>query len=344
MKFHSALLSLTAVVSSWLFAAHAVVADADVDDAVLDCYEVRPSCSLILEFHPKTSRRFFRRKLSGAADVEEDVEEEQEEVEDISVQLMRQADDSQRDFLEKFGSLYDTTQLWIVNALVARDVPAVALGSISDRDDIKAISLADGHQKDRDNVFEQDDEVADPGAFFNTPLEDDGWNRHLEEESDHADLPPHIQANGIADLWKVARGEGVRFAVSSTGIIAAHEAFATAFDPPVIDEGIPDYSHVWFDSIVNNEEPLDVFGVGSHLGGVMVGGTRNIGVAPDGKLLACRSIDSTFKDTVSAVVQCFQWFLAPRGDSSKRPDVVIGKEIVGTVLCILKTCGKKFLS
>lgn len=164
-------------------------------------------------------------------------------------------------------------------------------------------------------------------------------------------MPQAVQAVGSVewnlawvhapDLWALGyTGQGIVYANADTGVQWDHPALKGQYRG--WDGVAADHNYNWWDGVrspipgvssvcgVAGLTPCDDHGHGTHTTGTAVGtliGTRQIGMAPGAKWIACRNMaDGVGRP--STYLSCFQFFLAPTDlngsnpDPSKRPDVV----------------------
>ncbi len=81
------------------------------------------------------------------------------------------------------------------------------------------------------------------------------------------------------------------------------------------------HTNCWRDAISNQTTPYDDNNHGTHTMGTAVG-ANGIGVAPGAKWIACKAFNSAGSGSQTAILTCFDWFLAPGGSTANAPDVV----------------------
>ncbi|MFQ5460332.1 MAG: S8 family serine peptidase [Anaerolineae bacterium] len=191
-------------------------------------------------------------------------------------------------------------QFWVTNAL-AVEADEATLRALATRSDVAQVTL------------EGELAVADPPPEAPPPDPD-------------ALAVPDVAERGLReinadDVWRMGyEGEGAVVAVTDTGAIHTHPALAAAYRGA--EEG---HDYNWFDAIKASEKPVDVNSHGTHVTGIVVGKqrSRQIGVAPKAKWIACRLIEQR-SGPDSAALACLQWVLAPTkvdGKTDPRPDL-----------------------
>ena len=139
-----------------------------------------------------------------------------------------------------------------------------------------------------------------------------------------------IKADQVWATYGVT-GAGVVVAVNDTGVKWDHEALKNQYRG--WDGASADHTYSWHDAIhtsihssscgVDTPAPCDDYGHGTHVAGIIAGQTlvNQIGVAPGAKWIACRNMDNGY-GTPATYLECFQWFLAPGGDSDQAPHII----------------------
>ena len=150
-----------------------------------------------------------------------------------------------------------------------------------------------------------------------------------------------IQANRV---WEEGHlGEGVIIGTQDTGTEWDHPALINSYAGySKNQDGEIDHNFAWHDAIreispLHNETnptadnnpcgldssiPCDDFGHGTYVVGITTGDDGNgnqIGVAPQAKWVACRSMERGWGKP-SSYIECFEWFLAPTDISGNNPD------------------------
>ncbi len=175
-------------------------------------------------------------------------------------------------------------------------------------------------------------ELLDELAGFN------GINRfYLEEIFAVPDIQPVTQDEAIQavewgvgkinadDAWALGyNGTGLVVANIDTGVRYTHTALNNKYRGKNGD-GTYTHTYSWYDPTgTYGSTPGDNNGHGTHTAGTMVGddGSANqVGVAPGAKWIACKGCSSS-SCASNHLLACFDWMLAPGGNSSLRPNVV----------------------
>ncbi|MCG8351424.1 MAG: S8 family serine peptidase [Chloroflexales bacterium] len=111
-------------------------------------------------------------------------------------------------------------------------------------------------------------------------------------------------------------GSGIVVGNMDSGVRATHEALAGNYRC----SGGSD-ANCWLDAVNDRASPYDDNGHGTHTMGTAVG-SGGIGVAPGAQWIACKAFNSGGGGSQTDILECFDWFLAPGGDSANAPDVV----------------------
>ncbi len=136
----------------------------------------------------------------------------------------------------------------------------------------------------------------------------------------------HINAN---DAWAAGfRGEGMVVGSIDTGVRYTHEALFEQYRGNL--GGSLNHNFNWWDAVYGSNQPVDHYGHGTHVTGIMVGtdGSGNeIGVAPGAEWIACNAFDNKSASAAN-LLECAQFMLAPTNLSwgspnpSMRPHVI----------------------
>lgn len=127
------------------------------------------------------------------------------------------------------------------------------------------------------------------------------------------------------DVWALGyKGQGLVVANIDTGVRYTHAALRNQYRGNN-GNGTFTHSYSWYDPTgTYPSAPGDNNGHGTHTMGTMVGddgGGNQIGVAPGATWIACKGCSSS-SCAASTLSACFNWMLAPGGDTAKRPQVV----------------------
>ncbi|NOK61714.1 MAG: hypothetical protein GFH27_549313n122 [Chloroflexi bacterium AL-W] len=112
-------------------------------------------------------------------------------------------------------------------------------------------------------------------------------------------------------------GSGVVVGGMDTGVRSTHEALAGNYKCAGTSN-----SACWLDAVNGQLSPYDDQGHGSHTMGTAVG-SGGIGVAPGAEWIACKAFNSFGGATGTDILECFDFFLAPGGNPTNAPDIVI---------------------
>lgn len=178
------------------------------------------------------------------------------------------------------------------------------------------------------------DEVANVVTDLALRQKSIGTRIHTTEASARG-VGVNITSTGAEAVWAMGiKGADIVIAGQDTGVDWDHPALINHYRGSVRG-GV---SHIgnWHDSIrttisgstnpcgLNSAEPCDDHGHGTHTVGTMLGhdGADNIiGMAPEAKWIACRNMDNGYGKP-STYIECYEWFIAPAGDSSLAPHVI----------------------
>ncbi|MFQ5857604.1 MAG: S8 family serine peptidase [Anaerolineae bacterium] len=153
--------------------------------------------------------------------------------------------------------------------------------------------------------------------------------------------PWGIASIGAPLVWgRGIRGQGIVVAGADTGVDWDHEALVEQYRG--WSGGGADHNYNWHDAIHDNDshtpdgnscgfdslEPCDDNGHGTHtIGTATGGGTREIGVAPRARWIACRNMEAGF-GTPASYVECFQFFLAPTAFDGRDPQPDLAPHVI----------------
>jgi subtilisin family serine protease len=149
----------------------------------------------------------------------------------------------------------------------------------------------------------------------------------------------NIEQTNAPLVWNEGiTGEGIVVGLLDTGFVM-HPAISGKYRGNN-GNGTFDHNYNWFDGCDLHScptEPCDKNGHGTHVTGTIVGGDGpgpnspdnlyDIGIAPGAKFISCRSF-AFGGGTVSEVLRCCEWFLAPtdlsgaNSDPARRPHIV----------------------
>ncbi len=159
-----------------------------------------------------------------------------------------------------------------------------------------------------------------------------------------------IQQIEADSVWALGyKGQGIVVAGQDTGYDWEHQALKDkyrGFDP---ETGGINHRYNWHDAIheispLHNDSiflpennpcgldvmfPCDDHGHGTHTMGTMVGSDSlyQMGVAPEAKWIACRSMERGY-GTLQTYLECFEWFLAPTDLNGENPQPWVAPDII----------------
>lgn len=214
------------------------------------------------------------------------------------------------DFLQSRNIQFQS--FYIVNAVAIRSASPALIEELAKREDIAKV-------------------VADPVLKQKAV----GTRVRAEEASAVRGVGANIASTGAEAVWAMGiKGASIVVAGQDTGVDWGHPALINHYRGSV-RAGVSHEGN-WHDSIrttisgasnpcgLNSAEPCDDHGHGTHTLGTIIGhdGASNIiGMAPEAKWIACRNMDNGYGKP-STYIECYEWFLAPEGDSSLAPHVI----------------------
>ena len=210
------------------------------------------------------------------------------------------------------GNIQDYTPFWIVNAFKA-EVNAAALQRLSTLPQVLQI------KPDRYYTLPSFLLNSPPKQSFEIPYstsahqpgtETDAWNLELIKA-------PAVWQAGIT-------GKDIVVAIMDTGVDLNHPALQGRYRG-----NFPGHSHEtsWYDATadngVKNGGPQDLNGHGTHIAGLILGGSPEepLGVAPGACWIGV-NIFSRGLAWDSHIIQAFQWLMAPGGDPQNAPRII----------------------
>ncbi|HHT46639.1 MAG TPA: S8 family serine peptidase [Firmicutes bacterium] len=211
----------------------------------------------------------------------------------------------------KKGNIKEYNYLWIANAFSAR-INKKAFQRLADLPQIAYIKA--------DRQYALSSPVSSPvnesyALSHNTTV----------QQEKNGDYPWNLELINAPSVWQEGiYGDGVVVAIMDTGVDINHPALAKSYRGNL--EG---HSHEtsWYDATVENRAtntgPIDLNGHGTHIAGVILGGTPEepLGVAPGAHWIGVNIFDKGLAWD-SHIAQAFQWLLAPGGDPNKAPDII----------------------
>jgi subtilisin family serine protease len=135
-----------------------------------------------------------------------------------------------------------------------------------------------------------------------------------------ADIEAGVQWVKAPEVWaKGTRGRGVVVGVIDTGA-HLHKDLKDFY------RGRNDNSHAkhWLDTVGNRAAPYDDHFHGTHCHGTVSAHStsRKVGVAPQAEWISCKFLNSRGGGNLADAVRCFEFMLAPGGDSSLKANIV----------------------
>ncbi len=204
------------------------------------------------------------------------------------------------------GNVIDLHFFWIVNAFAAK-VNREGLTAIAAMPEVDRV-IKDRSHALQGSVAPPAEEIEENPSLQNRPLP---WN--LQQINAH-----RIWQRGIY-------GKDVVVAVMDTGVDPSHPALEESYRG--FQEG-HDHKTSWFDVAAGLEgsgekEPNDPNGHGTHIAGVILGGTPSDpqGVAPAARWMAVNIFSEGYAWD-SQIIKAFQWLLAPNDNPENAPDII----------------------
>lgn len=146
-----------------------------------------------------------------------------------------------------------------------------------------------------------------------------------EVQGESGKYPWNLELINAPSVWREGIfGDDVVVAIMDTGVDLNHPALADSY------RGYLDgHSHEtsWYDATIENtaenKGPIDLNGHGTHIAGVVLGGTPEnpLGVAPAARWIGV-NIFAKGLAWDSHIAQAFQWLLAPGGNPENAPDII----------------------
>ncbi len=154
--------------------------------------------------------------------------------------------------------------------------------------------------------------------------QDTGESQETQAPSPAVPLPWNLEQVNAPKAWNEGfYGDGVVVAIMDTGVDPEHPSLSNQYRG-----NLPGHSHEtsWFDATgehLNNNEPLDQTGHGTHVAGIILGGTPDnpLGVAPNARWIGV-NIFTRGHAWESHIIKAFQWLMAPGGNPDHAPDIV----------------------
>eukprot|EP00977_Amphora_coffeiformis_P019055 scaffold6886_cov164-Amphora_coffeaeformis.AAC.13 len=149
------------------------------------------------------------------------------------------------------------------------------------------------------------------------------------------DLSAHLLSVGGKSFWKEGIfGQNIVVGVSSTGFNLEHEAITQNYRGTRKNGMSFDHNYNWLEPFPQGSKaPRDLFNIGTHITGTIVGQTRNIGIAPEASFISCKSIDDQRRDTPESIIKCLEFFAAPTNLNGTHPMPHLRPHIIITPTC-----------
>ncbi len=211
------------------------------------------------------------------------------------------------------GNIKDCRWFWIANAFAAQ-INEKAFGRLSALPQVMSIQPEQQYRVSipPNNISVQKEEDA---AFFSPAA-------NQKETGGH---PWNLETINAPSAWEQGiHGKEVVVAIMDTGVDPNHSALKEHYRGN--QQG---HSHEtsWFDATGDNSQPdkgpLDTSGHGTHIAGIILGGSPQepLGVAPGASWIAVNIFTKGYAWD-SHIIQAFQWLMAPGGDPKNAPRIV----------------------
>jgi|LSQX01.1.fsa_nt_gb subtilisin family serine protease len=211
----------------------------------------------------------------------------------------------------KKGNIQEYRYLWVANAFSAK-INKEALRTLAVLPQILQL------RADRQHTISSP--VENPGK--NSPAQIDPPPEGQEESGEY---PWNLEFINAPSVWgKGIYGDDIVVAIMDTGVDINHPALTDHYRG-----NLNGHSHEtsWYDATIEstaeNKGPTDPNGHGTHIAGVILGGTPAdpLGVAPGARWIGVNIFDKGLAWD-SHIAQAFQWLLAPGGDPENAPDII----------------------
>jgi hypothetical protein len=187
------------------------------------------------------------------------------------------------------ASAHDYTVLWINNSIAIQNMTPALLSSLQSDPNVASI------REQRVIPLQKDDPLDAPW----TPMDATASLTHIHV--------PEVWAEGY-------RGAGLVVANIDTGVRYTHHALVNQYRGNA-GGGTFNHNFNWYDPYNHTATPRNSDPHGSHTMGTMIGddgGTNQIGVAPEGKWIACIGFGFQGSGATDAgLLECGQWTIAP---------------------------------
>ncbi|MGY0693223.1 S8 family serine peptidase [Virgibacillus sp. FSP13] len=167
--------------------------------------------------------------------------------------------------------------------------------------------------------------------LFTNTTKEAKTSKAKDAKTSESDVEWSVERVGAPQVWEMGiDGTGTVVASIDTGVQWDHPALKEKYRGYDTATGEVDHDFNWFDATVDEAEPYDDIGHGTHVTGTMVGsepdGSNQIGVAPGAKFIAVKAFTEDGGSDVDLLAAA-EWILAPTdADGNARvdmaPDVV----------------------
>ncbi|PFH91356.1 hypothetical protein COI44_01745 [Bacillus sp. AFS088145] len=132
-----------------------------------------------------------------------------------------------------------------------------------------------------------------------------------QDQQYHSDLTNSVPLIGAPDVWskhdqnnQEVTGKGVTVAVIDTGVDYDHPDLGGAFGPGHKVVG-------GYDFVNNDNDPMDDYGHGTHVAGIIAAHGKLTGVAPDASITAYKVLDNNGSGTTSNIIAGIEAAISP---------------------------------
>ena len=204
---------------------------------------------------------------------------------------------------------------WLSNAITCTASKEV-IYLLAEHPDIEMIGWDERQQM----VFDNSQQSTDNG-------------QQLREEVDMTDNIKMVNADKV---WEMGyTGKGVLVAVIDTGVNYNHADLADH-----LWDGGAEYPNHGYNTIDNNNDPMDRYGHGTHCAGTVCGdGTSGIhtGIAPDATLMCVKALDNNGSGTTSSINAAMEFAIENHADILSMSLGIIGASVTNKTI-LRNTC------
>lgn len=149
------------------------------------------------------------------------------------------------------------------------------------------------------------------------------------------EVEENVKRTRAPEVWNLgAEGQNIVVGIVDTGVEWTHPALKDKYRGNG-SRGL-NHNYNWYNTVDNvcKTSPCDGNGHGTHVTGTVVGRDGNIaiGVAPGAKFIACKALSAGGSGSMSAVLGCYQWMLAPTELNGANPNPALRPQIVSASL------------